>query len=60
MSGVVPFVDLRAQYHSIKSEVDAAVLATIESCQFTLGSEVAKFEEEFATYQQSKFGAVSI
>jgi dTDP-4-amino-4,6-dideoxygalactose transaminase len=57
MSGVVPFVDLRAQYHSIKSEVDAAVLATIESCQFTLGSEVAKFEEEFAAYQQSKFGA---
>ena len=57
MSGVVPFVDLRAQYHSIKSEVDAAILATIESCQFTLGSEVAKFEEEFAAYQQSKFGA---
>jgi dTDP-4-amino-4,6-dideoxygalactose transaminase len=57
VSGVIPFVDLRAQYHSIKSEVDAAVLATIESCQFTLGSEVAKFEEEFAAYQQSKFGA---
>jgi len=57
VSGVVPFVDLRAQYHSIKSEVDAAILATIESCQFTLGSEVAKFEEEFAAYQQSKFGA---
>ena len=57
MSGVIPFVDLRAQYHSIKSEVDAAILATIESCQFTLGSEVAKFEEEFAAYQQSKFGA---
>ena len=57
MSGVIPFVDLRAQYHSIKSEIDAAVLATIESCQFTLGSEVAKFEEEFSAYQQSKFGA---
>ncbi|MEJ0038430.1 MAG: DegT/DnrJ/EryC1/StrS family aminotransferase [Gammaproteobacteria bacterium] len=54
---MIPFVDLRAQYHSIKSEVDAAILATIESCQFTLGSEVAKFEEEFAAYQQSKFGA---
>lgn len=57
MSGVIPFVDLRAQYHSIKSEVDAAILGVLESCQFTLGSEVAKFEEEFAAYQQSKFGA---
>ena len=57
MSGVIPFVDLRAQYHSIKSEIDAAILGVLESCQFTLGSEVAKFEEEFAAYQQSKFGA---
>jgi dTDP-4-amino-4,6-dideoxygalactose transaminase len=57
VSGVIPFVDLRAQYHSIKSEVDAAILGVLESCQFTLGSEVAKFEEEFAAYQQSKFGA---
>jgi len=57
VSGVIPFVDLRAQYHSIKSEIDAAILGVLESCQFTLGSEVAKFEEEFAAYQQSKFGA---
>jgi len=57
VSSVIPFVDLRAQYHSIKSEIDAAILGVLESCQFTLGSEVAKFEEEFAAYQQSKFGA---
>jgi dTDP-4-amino-4,6-dideoxygalactose transaminase len=53
---MIPFVDLRAQYHSIKSEVDAAILAVLESCQFTLGSEVAKFEEEFAAYAGSRFG----
>ena len=52
---MIPFVDLRAQYHSIKSEVDAAVLGVLETCQFTLGSEVAKFEEEFAAYTSSKF-----
>jgi dTDP-4-amino-4,6-dideoxygalactose transaminase len=52
---VVPFVDLRAQYHSIKGEIDAAVLGVLESCQFTLGSEVAKFEEEFAAYTGSRF-----
>lgn len=53
---MIPFVDLRTQYHSIKSEIDAAILGVLESTQFTLGSEVAKFEEEFAAYSQSKFG----
>lgn len=52
---MIPFVDLRAQYDIIKSEVDAAILSVLESCQFTLGSEVARFEEEFATYAGSKF-----
>jgi dTDP-4-amino-4,6-dideoxygalactose transaminase len=52
---VIPFVDLRAQYHSIKGEIDAAVLGVLESCQFTLGSEVSKFEEEFAAYTSSRF-----
>jgi len=52
---VIPFVDLRAQYQSIKGEIDAAVLGVLDSCQFTLGSEVAKFEEEFAAYTSSRF-----
>jgi dTDP-4-amino-4,6-dideoxygalactose transaminase len=52
---VIPFVDLRAQYHGIKSEINAAVLGVLESCQFTLGSEVAGFEEEFAAYTRSAF-----
>jgi dTDP-4-amino-4,6-dideoxygalactose transaminase len=52
---VIPFVDLRAQYHSIKGEIDAAVLGVLESCQFILGSEVAKFEDEFAAYTGSTF-----
>ena len=53
---MIPFVDLKAQYHSIKQEVDAAILKTIESCQFTLGSEVAAFENDFAAYSQVKHG----
>jgi len=44
----VPFLDLRAQYHSIKAEVDAAVAHVLESSQFVLGEEVAAFEREFA------------
>jgi len=47
---VIPFVDLKTQYHNIKAEIDAAVLAALESSQFVLGSEVQAFEEEFAAY----------
>jgi len=47
---VIPFVDLKAQYASIKDEVNAAIQRVLESCQFTLGSEVAEFEEGFAAY----------
>ncbi len=46
----VPYLDLRAQYRSIKAEIDAAIDGVLDSCQFVLGSEVAKFEEEFARY----------
>lgn len=53
---MIPFVDLKAQYLSIKSEVDAAIQGVLESCQFTLGSEVAAFEEEFAAYCGAKHG----
>ena len=53
---MIPFVDLKAQYTGIKEEVNAAVLGILESCQFTLGSEVAAFEEEFSTYCQAQYG----
>ncbi|NML18342.1 DegT/DnrJ/EryC1/StrS family aminotransferase [Azohydromonas caseinilytica] len=53
---MIPFVDLKAQYRSIKDEVDAAVLGVIERCEFTLGSEVAAFEKEFAAYCQVEHG----
>jgi dTDP-4-amino-4,6-dideoxygalactose transaminase len=35
---------------SIKAEIDAAVLRTLDSAQFILGTEVAAFEEAFARY----------
>ena len=47
---MIPFVDLKAQYASIKEEVNAAIQGVLDSCQFTLGSEVAAFEQEFAAY----------
>lgn len=53
---MIPFVDLKAQYASIKPEVDAAILGILDSCQFTLGKEVASFEEEFAAYSGAEIG----
>jgi len=46
----VPFLDLKAQYHSIKPEIDAAIAKILETSQFVLGEEVAGFEREFAAY----------
>lgn len=53
---MVNFVDLKKQYHSIKEEIDSAVLGVLESTQFVLGKEVAAFEEEFAAYCQVDHG----
>ena len=47
---MIPFVDLKSQYLSIKPEIDAAVIGVLESTQFVLGSAVAAFEQTFATY----------
>lgn len=49
---MIPFVDLKAQYQSIKPEIDDAVARVLESSQFVLGSEVAAFEEEYTAYCQ--------
>lgn len=47
---MIPFLDLKAQYKQIKPEVDAAISRVIDSTQFVLGPEVAKFEKRFADY----------
>ena len=52
----VPFLDLKAQYHSIKPEIDAAVARILETSQFVLGEEVAGFEREFADYSGAAQG----
>jgi dTDP-4-amino-4,6-dideoxygalactose transaminase len=47
---VIPIVDLKAQYYSIKEDIDRAIAGVLESSQFILGKEVAAFETEFAAY----------
>jgi dTDP-4-amino-4,6-dideoxygalactose transaminase len=53
---LIPFIDLKAQYHGIRKEVNAAIQGILDSCQFTLGSEVLAFEQEFAAYCHAKHG----
>ncbi len=47
---MIPFVDLKAQYHSIKPEIRDAIDRVLESSHFVLGPEVKAFEQEYATY----------
>ncbi len=54
---MIPFLDLKAQYRTIKSEIDAAVAHVIETTQFALGAEVAEFEKEFAAYCEAQYAA---
>jgi dTDP-4-amino-4,6-dideoxygalactose transaminase len=44
----VPFVDLKAQYHAIKKEIDDAILAVIQKTAFIGGPFVKTFESDFA------------
>jgi dTDP-4-amino-4,6-dideoxygalactose transaminase len=44
----IPFVDLHAQYLSIKSEIDAAISEVIAESAFIRGRHVERFEKEWA------------
>src|SRR4029079_12080072 len=46
----VPFVDLKAQYHLLKEEMDRAVIEVLESGGFVLGEQLETFEACFAQY----------
>lgn len=52
---MIPLVDLKAQYQTIKGEIDSAIAEVVESCQFILGPRVEAFENEFAKQCQARF-----
>lgn len=47
---MIPFLDLKAQYLTIKEEIDAAIREVVESCHFVLGEQVEAFESDFAKF----------
>jgi dTDP-4-amino-4,6-dideoxygalactose transaminase len=50
----IPLVDLKAQYESIKAEIDSAIDSVIRDCSFIGGEELRRFEAEFAAYCEVK------
>jgi dTDP-4-amino-4,6-dideoxygalactose transaminase len=50
----IPFLDLRAAYLELKTEIDEAVARVLNSGYYILGPEVEAFEAEFAAYSQAQ------
>lgn len=48
---MIPLVDLKAQYATIKDEIDSAISSVIENTRFIGGTELHAFERAFAKYQ---------
>jgi len=51
----IKFLDLKAQYDSIKNEIDGALSEVLNSTSFILGPSVTKLEEAFAEYCECKY-----
>lgn len=51
----IPFLDLKANYNSIKSEVDSAIQNVLDNTAYILGASVQNFEKDFAAAQQVKY-----
>lgn len=52
----IPFVDLKAQYQSLKKDMVPAVEGIMDSASFILGKSVENFERKFADAHQAKHG----
>jgi len=52
----VPLLDLKAQYATIKADVDAAIAAVMESQHFILGPQVEQCERSIAEYSGCAYG----
>lgn len=51
----IPFLDLKAQYKSIKEEVLPAINNVLDNTAYVLGKPVAEFEQAFAKAHNAKF-----
>ena len=51
---IIPFIDLRKQYDSIKEEINPAIQNVIDNSAFVLGKSVSDFETAFAAAHNVK------
>jgi len=51
----VPLVDLKAQYATIRDEIEAAIRGVVEEQQFVLTGKVEQLEESIASYIGTKY-----
>ncbi|TDL90443.1 DegT/DnrJ/EryC1/StrS family aminotransferase [Meridianimarinicoccus aquatilis] len=52
---MIPFLDLRAAYQELKTEIDEATARVLDSGWYVLGPEVDAFEKEWAAYCEADF-----
>ena len=50
----IPFLDLKAQYASIKKEITPAIQDVLDNTAYILGKPVYEFEQQFAKAHQVK------
>ncbi len=55
IANFIPGLDLRAQYASIREEIQAAIQSVLDSQIFILGPQVQALEQELATYCGTRF-----
>ncbi len=51
----VPLLDLKAQYNTIKPEIDRSIMEVVESQHFIMGPKVEALEKEVGKYLNSSF-----
>lgn len=52
---MIKFLDLRAQYQTIKEEINSSIMDVVESAHFINGPKTKEFELNFAKYVNAKF-----
>ena len=52
---MISLVDLKAQYNTIKTEIDNAIQEVLSSTSFIMGEKLERFEEEFALFCNTKY-----
>src|SRR5712692_8063683 len=51
----LPFVDLGAEYDTLKPEIDSAISTVLRKTDFVLGGGLGLFEDEFACFCEARY-----